>query len=133
MENSILGGGVSKGHFPYPIFLFFFCSKWSKNHFQTKAAKASTEPSDTNAEEAAKASTKPSDTNAEEAIVPDKKSEDPNNKTEDSEVTISENLASEASDKNAETFSVPSDKKDEASNTDITICEVEKNLSFHNK
>ena len=24
MENSILGGGVSEGHFPYPIFLIFF-------------------------------------------------------------------------------------------------------------
>ena len=98
-----------------------------------KAAKASTEPSDTNAEEAAKASTKPSDTNAEEAIVPDKKAEDPNKKTEDSEVTISENLASEATDKNVETFSVKSDKKDEASNTDITICAVEKKVSFCNK
>ena len=36
MENSILGarGGVSECHFPYPFFNFF-CSKWSKNHFQT--------------------------------------------------------------------------------------------------
>ena len=98
-----------------------------------KAAKASTEPSDTNAEEAAKASTKPSDTKAEEAIVPDKKAEDPDKKVEDTEVTISENLASEATDKNVETFSVISDKKDKASNTDITICAVEKKLSFHNK
>ena len=26
-------GGVSEGHFPYPIFFIFFGSKWSKNHF----------------------------------------------------------------------------------------------------
>ena len=27
MENSILGGGVSEGHFPYTNFLYFFLSK----------------------------------------------------------------------------------------------------------
>ena len=25
-------GGVSEGHFQYPFF-YFFCSKWSNNHF----------------------------------------------------------------------------------------------------
>ena len=108
-----------------------------------KAAKASTEPSDTNAEEAAKASTKPSDTNAEEAIVPDTIKETieevPNNNvsekvTNTDDVIISENLAAEVIDDNSETFTTISNtnevktKGSKASNTDISMYTTEKDI-----
>ena len=34
MENSIIGGGVSKGHFPYPIFFIFFAPNGLKIIFR---------------------------------------------------------------------------------------------------
>ena len=35
MENSIIGGegGGQQGSFSISNFFYFFCSKWSKNHF----------------------------------------------------------------------------------------------------